>query len=131
MYKYDSEVARITKMEKCPRCPMAVEKDQNYCGGCGYKLQHTPIKIVLYTVLTLPLWFLVEAIYRIKYKSKWWDEFDKYESGNRSLGFILKRATWDILVNEDSFWNNLKWRLRERFDDEFYIRNEQLKNYRA
>lgn len=47
MYKYDSEVARITGMSKCPDCPIAVEPDQKYCGGCGKRLQ-SKFKIGIY-----------------------------------------------------------------------------------
>jgi len=39
MYRYTKKIAKITGMIKCPNCPMAIEKDQNYCGGCGIRLQ--------------------------------------------------------------------------------------------
>lgn len=81
----------------------------------------------IYIVFALPLWILIEIIYRLKYGLKWWEFFDEYEPNNYSLGFIVKRGCWDILVNEDSFWGNLKWRLRERFDLNFRNKNIALK----
>ena len=63
----------------------------------------------------IPLFAVVKSIYYVRYGKNWLKKFDKYERRNKNLGFIFKRAIWDLLFNEDLFMKNLSYRLKEKY----------------